>query len=158
MRSMRRKDREMEKEAALELFQTASWMTLSMISNDEGGEPYAIPLSFVLVGNELFFHGAKEGYKRDCLLSDNRVCVTAVANAETDAPAFSVAYQSVVAKGRAFLVEDEGEKREALFSLCQKYTPSEMERFELAWQHHRLATDIWRIVLIEWSGKQRKFE
>ncbi|MEA4861124.1 hypothetical protein SDC9_60693 [bioreactor metagenome] len=158
MKSMRRKDREMEKEDALELFQTAAWMTLSMISNDEGGEPYAIPLSFVLVGNELFFHGAKVGYKRDCLLSDNRVCVTAVANAETDAPAFSVAYQSVVAKGQAYLVEDEGQKREALMKLCEKYTPSEMERFESSWERHRMATDIWRIELKEWSGKQRKFE
>lgn len=158
MMSMRRKDREMEPEAALALFHAAPWITLSMISKEEDGEPYAIPLSFVLIGRELFFHGAKEGYKRDCLLADNRVCVTTVANAETDAPAFSVAYQSVVAKGRAFLVEDEGQKREALLHLCEKYTPSEMDRFEQAWERHRSVTDIWRIELIAWSGKQRKFE
>ncbi|MDD3058419.1 MAG: pyridoxamine 5'-phosphate oxidase family protein [Sphaerochaeta sp.] len=158
MRGMRRKDREMEKASALALFQSTSWMTLSMIGAEEGGQPYAIPLSFVMVGEELFFHGARAGYKRECLLSDNRVCVTAVAFAETDAPAFSVAYQSVVAKGRAFLVEDESLKREALRKLCEKYTPSEMDRFDSSWEHHRLATEIWRIELLEWSGKQRKFE
>ncbi len=158
MKGMRRKDREMDRDSALALFNSVSWITLSMVGAEDEGAPYAIPLSFVLVGKDLFFHGAKAGYKRDCLLADNRVCVTAVAFAETDAPAFSVAYQSIVARGRAFLVEEEGQKRKALMQLCEKYTPSEMDRFESSWERHRLATDIWRIELMDWSGKLRKFE
>ena len=51
---MRRKDREMDENFAIELLDTCDYMTMSMV--DEVGEAYAVPLSMARLDDKLYFH------------------------------------------------------------------------------------------------------
>ena len=56
---MRRKDREMPREFALQIIDSSLWAVVSMAGAD--GEPYGVPLSLVRNGEVLYFHAAMEG-------------------------------------------------------------------------------------------------
>ena len=102
---------------------------LSTVCDD--GLPYGVPLSFVLSGNAIYFHCAAEGQKLDNIMHDSRVCLTAVASAQTLPDRFSVRYESAMAFGTAHIVYGEDERIAALRRLCQKYAPQKTEE-ELA--------------------------
>jgi nitroimidazol reductase NimA-like FMN-containing flavoprotein (pyridoxamine 5'-phosphate oxidase superfamily) len=87
--------------------------------------PYVVPLHFVWDGRQLYFHCAQEGEKLRRLSRDNRVCVEidelgGIATASRPC-GFSTRFRSLIAFGRASLVEDDEEKRQALTALTAKY-------------------------------------
>ncbi len=98
-------------------------------TNGRDGYPRVKPLNFVFAGNAIYFHSAKEGEKIDDIRRDGRVCF------EVDLPIAFVKglpenpcnaeylYRSVIAYGRAVLVDDEEERRKALAALMRKYQP-----------------------------------
>ena len=55
---MRRKDREMSREFALEVSDKCEWAVLSM--TDREGMPYAVPITIVRDGDVIYFHTAEE--------------------------------------------------------------------------------------------------
>jgi nitroimidazol reductase NimA-like FMN-containing flavoprotein (pyridoxamine 5'-phosphate oxidase superfamily) len=86
------------------------------------------PLNFAYQANRIYCHSAREGEKIEDILRDNRVCF------ETDLPIALVQsrsspcraeylYRSVIAKGRARIVEDEAERALGLKLLMAKYQP-----------------------------------
>ena len=79
---MRRRDREMPKEFALEIIDKCGYAVLSMIDQDA---PYAVPISVARDGDTVYFHCAKEGRKTDILRSYPRVCLVFVGDVR---PAF----------------------------------------------------------------------
>lgn len=92
------------------------------------GYPMVKPLNFAYHEGKIYFHSAKEGEKIDDIKRDNRVCF------ETDLPIALVKskgspckaeylYQSVIIKGRAYIVEEKAERLAALRSLMIKYQP-----------------------------------
>ena len=68
---MRRKDREMPQEFAIELIDQAQYGVLSMLHPD--GKPYAVPISFVREEHHLYLHGALEGRKIEALVHQQTV-------------------------------------------------------------------------------------
>ena len=63
---MRKAQRRRDESWALEVFDKAPYVTLSMISTD--GTPYGVPLNMVRRDNTTFyFHCADEGEKIDCI-------------------------------------------------------------------------------------------
>ena len=75
--NMRKKSREMSAEWALEVFDKAPFITVSMASAD--GNPYGLPLSLVRTDEKTFwFHCATEGKKLDVLKANPRVFLSAV--------------------------------------------------------------------------------
>ena len=163
MVSMRRSERKMELDEAYELLRNCSWATLSMVNVREEaplglGSPYAVPISPVEWEGSVYFHCAAEGHKIDNLQSDDRVCLTCVGHAVNDEPALSVAYASVVVFAKARNVVDKQEKQQVLTAICRKYAPSQVEGIEeyiAAMLHH---TSVWKLEIVDYSGKQRKFE
>ncbi|MGE4277031.1 MAG: pyridoxamine 5'-phosphate oxidase family protein [Lawsonibacter sp.] len=154
---MRRSDREQDREFSLALIDRCTY-GIAAISTGED-TPYCLPLSFVRVGDSLYFHCAKEGRKLDLLRHNPRVCVTFVGG---DNPAFiapstyTTYFQSVIATGTAYEVPDDQEKIDALRALCQKLTPNDMgERFDLAIQTTLGITEIWRIDMDSITGKAK---
>ena len=93
------------------------------------GRPMVKPLNFAYCNGHIYFHCALEGEKLDDIRRDNRVCF------ETDLPIAYVKgtaanpcraeymYRSIIAPGRAYLVEDREERLLALASLMGKYQP-----------------------------------
>ena len=76
--------------------------------------------------NFLYFHSAKEGRKIDMIRKNNTVCFeidvdTKLLKAEQPCK-WSIKYYSVIGFGKAFLVEDLEEKREALDIIMEHYS------------------------------------
>ena len=160
---MRRSDRVMTKEDTLEVVRNCQWAVLSMVNGKKEyplglGSPYAIPVSPVFLDGCIYFHCALNGHKIDNLKNDNRVCLCCVGQAENDEKAFSVAYTSSLVYARAIEVEDWMEKEKALLAICEKFAPSQKDRMQGCVADQVNHTAIWRLELLDMSGKQRKFE
>lgn len=152
MRPMRKSVRLKDAEWAMEVFDRAPYVTVSMTRPDS--TPYGLPLSLVRKGNNTFyFHCAGEGEKLDCLRSNPMVSLSAVSKCtpkfEEEKNNFTEHYHSAIAIGRAEIVEDDTEKTEALRLLCQRFLPKYIDHFEEAISRSLSITTVVRITLTE---------
>ena len=152
MRPMRKASRQKSAEWALEAFDKAPFVTVSMTRPD--GTPYGLPLSLVRRDKETFyFHCAGEGEKIDCLRANPVVSLSAVSKCtpefEEEKLNFTEHYHSAVAIGRAETVTDTAEKTEALRLLCQRFLPKYMNHFEEAINRSLDRTTVIKITLTE---------
>ena len=120
---------------ALEVMDYAPYITASMSDGD--GMPYAVPLSLARTDEKTFyFHCATEGKKLDILREKPHVCLTAVSKCKpTVGPkdgSFTLEFKSAIAFGKAEIVADDNEKREALRAICQRFLPNHMDAFDAA--------------------------
>ena len=151
---MRRKDREMTKEFAIEVADKCEWATLGMIT--PSNTPYCIPISIARIDNFIYFHCAKDGSKIDSLNHCSDVCLSCVGDTQRLSDEFSTKYQSAIVFGKAIRVTDDREKTIALRELCQRHTPDNMPNFEEAIQKSLWRTDVWKISIDRISGKCKK--
>lgn len=151
---MRRKDRQMPKEWALEIVDKCEWATLATI--DTEGMPYCIPLSIARVGNAIYFHCAKEGKKIDCFNRNDNVCISCVGNTLRPKDEFTTKYESAMVFGKISQVSEDNEKIEALRAICQRHTPDNMPCFDEAIARSLAITDIWKVTIEVIDGKRRK--
>ncbi|RKI70595.1 pyridoxamine 5'-phosphate oxidase family protein [bacterium 1xD42-67] len=153
---MRRDDRAQDRDFSLALIDRCTHGVMALSTGEP--LPYCLPLSFVRIGEDLFFHCAREGRKVDLLRRSPQVCVTFIGD---DRPAFvapamyTTYFQSVIITGTAAEVRDPSEKSAALRALCQKVTPDHMEGFEAALEQSLAVTAVWRIRMEEISGKAK---
>jgi len=90
------------------------------VLGDEG-YPYAVPLSYVRVDDTLYFHSATRGHKLDAIAACDKASFCVVATDEVAPEEFTTHYRSVIAWGRVLVVTHDGEKRQALIALADKY-------------------------------------
>ena len=159
MRQMRKISRKQSTEWALDVFDKAPFVTVSMIRQD--GTPYGLPLSLVRKDETTFyFHCADEGEKMDCLKHNTLVWLSAVSKCrpefEEEKNNFTEYYNSAVAMGRGTVVTDCTEKIEALRLLCQRFLPRYMEHFDEAIERSLDRTTVIRITLTEPPVGKRK--
>ena len=153
---MRRNDRAQTRDFSLAVIDRCTHGV--MAASTGGPEPYCLPLSFVRVGEDLYFHCAREGRKLDLLRRFPRVCVAFVGE---DRPVFvppamyTAYFQSVIATGTASEVTDPDERVEALRALCRKAAPEHMDGFDAALEQSLAATAVWKIHMEEISGKAK---
>lgn len=121
---LRRADRAISREGAEELLRQAKVGHLGTVGED--GYPYVVPVFFVWHQNKIYIHSASEGHKMRniafsplvCFQAEDAAGISRGRGSPCDATAF---YRSVVAFGRAKVVEGPGEKREVLARLTEKY-------------------------------------
>lgn len=155
-RSMRRKDRQMNQEAAMALLMRGEYGVLSSL--DENGQPYGVPVNYVFDGTDsIYFHCAREGHKLDNLRSNPKVSFTIVGNHQIMDWKFSTAYESVILFGTAEEVVGD-EKYQGLKKLAQKFSPNYMEEFEKDIEKAMIPTIVFRIKILQITGKERKYE
>ena len=135
---MRRQDREIKEWAdIIAVMKRAQVCRLAL--NDEDGFPYILPLNFGMEERagklRLFFHSALEGRKLTLMARDNRASFEVDGKHQLQYFAEKVyctyAYESVIGKGRLFMVPDE-EKQAALECLMDHYHPGEHAYFNPA--------------------------
>ncbi|MFI3167649.1 MAG: pyridoxamine 5'-phosphate oxidase family protein [Bacillota bacterium] len=148
---MRRKDREMTKEFALQVCDKCNFATVAMV--DTSGLPYCVAINVVLQGEEIYFHTAKAGFKIDCLKENPNVCISLVGDNELIPERFTTEYESAVVRGIAKEVSNREEKISALRLLCQKFASSNMAGFDTAISESLNHTAIWKVGISEISGK-----
>lgn len=149
---MRKYRRMRNAEWAMEVFDRAPYVTVSMTRPD--GSPYGLPLSVVRKdATTFYFHCADEGEKIDCLRQNPTVSLSAVSRCtpkfEEDKQNFTEYYHSAVALGRISFVDDRQEKTEALRLLCKRFLPGYMNHFDDAIERSLDRTTVVRIDLLE---------
>jgi len=122
----------------------------------DGQHPYVVPLCFGYDGSALYFHCAREGRKIDILCKNPKVCVEFDIPGDTveadEACVWGLKYRSVIAIGRAELIESAAEKREGLRCLMNQYAPSRQ-----SWSFPDAAVDrvtIVKVLIEEITGRQ----
>ena len=131
---------------------------------DGDGMPYSVPLSLARTDEKTFyFHCATEGKKLDILREKPRVCLTAVSKCKpTVGPkdgSFTLEFKSAIAFGKAEIVADDNEKREALRAICQRFLPNHMDAFDAAVARSMSRTAVVRITLTEPPvGKRKQYD
>lgn len=175
---MRRKDREMGQEFALDLIERCDYGIMSLIT--ESGEPYGVPLSVVRGGDVFYFHSARGGKKVEALAVNNAVCITFVGAVEVTnlysderlkelfsnpegvakhiSSVFTTEFESAMLFGKAELVSEKEEKVEAMRLICEKYTPDKMEYFDLAIETSYDRINVYRVVAERITAKRKKYD
>jgi nitroimidazol reductase NimA-like FMN-containing flavoprotein (pyridoxamine 5'-phosphate oxidase superfamily) len=133
---MRRKKYEISSKEAALILGRGSYGVLA-VAGDEG-YPYAVPLCYVYLDGKLYFHSATAGHKLDAITRDAKVSFCVIDTAVEVPEELTTYYRSVIAFGRARIIEDDGEKRLALEALATKYAPdlpeSNAAEIEKSWR------------------------
>lgn len=149
-RSMRRSDKAITDKEALDLLTNGEYGILSTVG--ENGYAYGVPLSYSFVDGNIYFHAANEGLKIDNLLFNSKVCFTIVGNTKLLPEQFSTNYESVIAFGKASIIEGE-EKIQGLKFLIEKYSPEFVESGLEYINRAQSATKVIKIEVEKITGK-----
>lgn len=174
MSFMRRKDRKMDENFALEVIDNSEYGVLGI----SGKKPYTIPLSIVRKEKTLYFHSALEGKKTEMINDGDVVSVSFVSRVnvpeffskeevmefiedkrygEIGSKVFTTEFSSAHVMGEIYKVNDEEEITSALLLVANKYTPkfSDISLGFIKNSLHR--TSVYKIEIKEIKGKRKKF-
>jgi len=121
---MRRKEKEiLDREEIESIIKKADVCRLGLSDNNI---PYIVPLNFGYKENCLYFHTAKVGKKMDMIKTNNMVCFELdidheVVRAENPCD-WNMKFQSIIGYGKAFVLTDAEEKRQALDVIIEHYS------------------------------------
>lgn len=149
---MRRKDKALPDAAAMQLLEHAEYGVLSTV--DAAGQPYGVPLNYVLLDNRLYFHCATTGHKLDNIADNDRVSFCVVGRTRLMPAEFSTQFESVIAFGRAVVATGD-ERYMALRGLIAKYAPDHVGDGEAYIARHDTQTAVVRIDVEEVTGKAK---
>jgi len=153
MKELRRKDRAISAEEAVEVLKKAEYGVLSTVSPD--GSPYGVPLNFCMIDKALYFHCAVEGRKIDNFEKTAAVSFCAVGATELMPEKFGTKYESVIVSGTISEVFEK-EKQAALEGLVKKYSGSYFESGLAYIEKLREKTRVFKISVMHLSGKARR--
>jgi nitroimidazol reductase NimA-like FMN-containing flavoprotein (pyridoxamine 5'-phosphate oxidase superfamily) len=152
-RPIRRADRALTSEQAIEILHQGEYGILSTVSQD--GQPYGVPVSFSYTGNAIFFHCAVEGHKLDNLAFNPRVSFCVVGKTEVLPDKFATRYESAIIFGKACELSSD-EKKLGLTELLKKYSLDFMEKGERYIDSDIEKTRVFKIEIESLSGKARR--
>lgn len=84
--------------------------------------PYGVPLSYTYEKGRLYFHGMPVGHKMDSIKKHNKVSFTVIDEDHVVPEEYTTYFRSVIVFGKAHIVTDMDEKRQALEKLVRKYS------------------------------------
>ena len=121
----------------------------------DGGYPYAVPISYVYDGENLYFHSARAGHKLDAAAREERASFCVVDQSRVVPEENTNYFRSAIVFGRIRVVEDEAEARSAMDRLAEKYAPESTEErraaaVEKAWR----SLCVLRLTVEHMSGKE----
>ena len=123
------------------------------------GQPFVIPTNFARDGEKLYLHGSSASRMLRTLAGGVQVCVTVthVDGLVLARAAFhhSVNYRSVLALGRAVLVDDPAEKMHALELFTNHVVPGRWDEVRTPTEQEMKATSVLSLDLNEASAKVR---
>lgn len=175
---MRRKDREMPEAFGLAVIDKAPFATLCI--SDEGGLPYAVPLSVARKGEYLYFHSARSGRKAELLVDKKFATLVFVADvrvpqlysdeqlqrlaqkpeqfSQRASDIFTTEFASAIASGRIEKLTSLEDKVLGLAAVCEKYTPEKMQYVELALRDALPITAVYRMHIDTLTAKRKKYD
>ncbi len=120
-REMRRQKQVLSFEENIQVLNRGTSGVLAVSGED--GYPYAVPLSYVYHDNKIFFHCAKAGHKLDAIARNEKVSFCVVDKDQIVPEKYTTYFRSVIVFGKARILDNEDEKRNALEILAARYSP-----------------------------------
>lgn len=120
-RDMRRKKQLLSQEEAAAVLNRGTSGVLALAGDD--GYPYAVPISYVYDGEKLYFHCAKSGHKLDAIRREEKASFCVIDQDQIVPEEYTTYFRSVIVFGRIRILEETGEKWEAVDKLAVKYAP-----------------------------------
>lgn len=127
-RDMRRNKQVLSFEESAAVLERGTSGVLAVSGDDN--YPYAVPLSYIYMDNKIYFHSAKSGHKLDAIAENSKVSFCVIDEDRIVAEEYTTYFRSVIAFGKARIIEDAEEKRETLKQLALKYSPGRLEGIE----------------------------
>ncbi len=124
-RPMRRSGQALPEEECKAILRDATYGVLAVQGDD--GYPYTVPVNHVYEDGKLAFHCAVTGHKIDAITSSDKVSFCVVWKDDVSAERQATDYISVIAFGRAALVDDPDQKRRICEAIGQKFAPEYMK-------------------------------
>ncbi len=124
-REMRRKNQILTREESIAVLEKGTAGVLAVAGDD--GYPYAVPLSYVYQDSKIYFHCALTGHKLDAIAGNDKVSFCVIDQDQVVAEEYTTYFRSVIAFGRARVLEQADEKRHALEILSAKYSPDDVQ-------------------------------
>lgn len=122
-REMRRQKQVLSLEENIQVLSRGTSGVLAVSGDDD--YPYAVPLSYVYHDNKIFFHCAKTGHKLDSIARNEKVSFCVIDKDQIVPDEYTSYFRSVIAFGKARILEDIAEKRNALKILTERYSPDQ---------------------------------
>lgn len=120
-REMRRKKQLLPEEETIEILKSCTSGVLGVVGDDD--YPYTVPVSYAYKDGKLFIHSAKQGHKIDSITKNDKVTFCVINKDDVIQETFTTHFSSVSIFGRARILTDDSERRYALASLVEKYSP-----------------------------------
>lgn len=137
--------------------QSGEYGVLSLI--DTEGRPYGIPVNYVWDGQDrIYLHCAPEGKKLNAIRRQAEASFCVVGCTHVVSHKFTTGYESIVMKCRAQISLSVDERRHALRLLLEKYSPHDLEVGLKYAEKSFHRTEIIRLDIREYSGKQKKVD
>ena len=124
-RDIRRFKQALPKEECEKILSESSSGILAVCGDE--GYPYTVPMSYFYADGKIYFHSAKSGHKIDAIRSNPKVSFCVVTVDEPQPEKFSGDFRSVVAFGKAEIIEDDAEKWKIMEIITKKYAPHAMQ-------------------------------
>ena len=122
---MRSKANMLTNEEVENILKTSPNGTLALYG--ENGYPYSVPVNFVYSDGKIYFHGAAEGYKLDCMKKDPHVSFSVLGKDDIAKENFTTLFSSVIAFGTIRVIDTMEEKIPVLEAMVGKYSAEFME-------------------------------
>lgn len=151
-RTMRRKDRTLSGNTAINILGAAEYGVLSTVSGN--GRPYGVPLNFCVIDRCIYFHSATEGHKIENVTQNKAVSFCVVGKTEILPDKFGTKYESVIVSGETKEVFEQ-EKQLALEGLLHKYSSDFLEKGKKYIDSLREKTRVFKITINRLTGKAR---
>lgn len=134
-REMRRKKQLLSEAKTIEILKSCTSGVLGVIGDDD--YPYTVPVSYTFKDDKLFIHSAKQGHKIESIKRNDKVTFCVIEKDEVIQKTFTTHFRSVSIFGRAKILTDDSDRRCALESLVEKYSPDYIkegqQEIEKAW-------------------------
>lgn len=153
---MRRPERAISREQALEILQRCNYGILS--TADAQGTPYGVPLNYCYLPEEncIFFHCAKKGKKLFNIAENPRVSFVVIGYEHIVPHRYITHYESAILTGHACLVEDDAERRQKLRILSERLASDAPERREQVIEQYFAAVHICKVYIDDITGKRNR--
>ena len=120
-REMRRKAQKLAQSECETILKNVTSGVLGVFGDD--GYPYTVPVSHVYYDGKIAFHCAKEGHKIDAIRRNEKVSFCVIAQDKVIPKERTTDYISVIAFGRARIVDYEAELRQIATLIGEKFSP-----------------------------------
>lgn len=155
MKEMRRTDRQLSREEALEILIKGEYGILATV--DSEGQPYGVPLSYIVYDNRVYYHATNAGgSKYDNIINNHKVSFTVVGNTQVLPDKFGTLYESAIVLGEAAVVEREEIKLVVFREFVKKYCAEYIAEGEKYIESMGSKAMIVEIPINSLTGKSRK--